>query len=207
MIRSNSWPLAAPLALILLLAAATATAEFQYQVTEPVYPDAYYPQVRFETSAGAFVVELDRRRAPVTVNSFLAYVESGAWVGTVFHRVVPDFVVQGGGYSAEFDPIDTNDPLMNESGNGLPNRKRSIAMARHDDPHSATSQFYFNLADNESLDPNRRNWGYTVFGSVIEGWEVIEGIGGVQTGYSELLGSGDVPIEPIVIEAVNLVTE
>ena len=194
------------LVLATICAAGTAWADdFQHRVTDPVYPDAAFPQVRLETSLGDVVVELDRRRAPVTVNNFLAYVEAGAYDGTLFHRVVPAFVAQGGGYRPGFESIAVREPIMNESGNGLRNQARTVAMARHDDPHSATSQFYFNLADNDSLDPNRRNWGYAVFGQVIEGWEVVEAIGGVETGYAEPINATDVPVEPVILRRASLV--
>ncbi|MEM9303586.1 MAG: peptidylprolyl isomerase [Pseudomonadota bacterium] len=191
------------LLLVGILGAANAD-EFTATVTDPVYPDALFPQVLFETSAGDFTVELDRRRAPVTVDNFLRYVEAETWNGTIFHRVIEGFVVQGGGYLPDATPIETRQAIMNESGNGLTNRKRAIAMARYEDPHSATSQFYFNLADNESLDPNRRNWGYTVFGQVIEGFEVVEAIGAVATDYSDAIGAGDVPVEAITLRRVTL---
>jgi peptidyl-prolyl cis-trans isomerase A (cyclophilin A) len=195
-------------ALLLAFLAMTANAaDFESVVQDPIYPEALFPTVRFETSLGDFTVELDRRRAPVTANNFLRYVETGAWNGTIFHRVIDGFVIQGGGYLPDFTPIATADPIMNESGNGLTNRTRSIAMARHEDPHSATSQFYFNLADNESLDPNRRSWGYTVFGQVIDGWETVEAIAGVPTDYAEGLGAGDVPLEAVVLRRVTLVIE
>ena len=174
-------------------------------VESPVYPEESFPQVRISTSEGDFVVEMDRRRAPITVNNFLRYVQSGAYKGTMFHRVIDGFVVQGGGYLPDGTAIDTLGDVLNESGNGLANNQRTIAMARHDDPHTATSQFYFNLADNDSLNPNRRNWGYTVFGRVTEGWEVVEKIGGVATGFSETMGAADVPVAPVTIKDAALI--
>ncbi|MFK7955547.1 MAG: peptidylprolyl isomerase [Lysobacterales bacterium] len=174
------------------------------RVESPIYPDAHYPQVKFSTSHGDFVVELNRRRAPVTVNNFLRYVEQKAYNNTVFHRVIADFVVQGGGYHPDLSDVEEGSTIMNESGNGLANQTRSIAMARHDDPHSASSQFYFNMKDNESLDPGRRNWGYSVFGEVIEGWDIVQAISQVPTGFSEDLGATDVPTANVVVRTVTL---
>ena len=164
-----------------------------------VLPDNAFPTVLLETSMGDIVIELNRMRAPVTANNFLRYVLDGAYDQTIFHRVVPGFVVQGGGYTEQVEERETYPPIINESGNGLENLALTVAMARYDDPHSATNQFYFNLADNESLDPNSRSWGYAVFGEVISGWDVVMAIAGVETGYNELLDAGDVPLVPVRI--------
>lgn len=161
---------------------------------EEVIPENGFPSVKLETSMGDIVVELNRRRAPVTANNFLRYVLAGAYDDTIFHRVMPGFVVQGGGYTEAIEERELFAPIINESGNGLKNQMMTISMARFDDPHSATNQFFFNLADNESLDPNRRSWGYAVFGEVIEGWDVVMAIAGVETGYSEALDAEDVPL-------------
>nr|XP_061811984.1 peptidyl-prolyl cis-trans isomerase cyp18-like [Nerophis lumbriciformis] len=177
------------------------------RVESPIYPDAHYPQVKYTTSHGDFIVELNRRRAPVTVNNFLRYVDQKAFDNTIFHRVIANFVVQGGGYHPDLTSVDEGEAIMNESGNGLANQPGSIAMARHDDPHSASSQFYFNMKDNESLDPGRRNWGYTVFGEVIEGWEVVEAISQLPTGFSEDLGATDVPTANVIVNQVRLVEQ
>ena len=122
-----------------------------------------YPRVQFETSMGDFIVELNRRKAPITVNNFLRYTDKGMFNNTLFHRIIPGFVVQGGGYDLEFEEKIAFDPIFNESGNGMKNKMYSIAMARQSDPHSARRQFFFNMGENKSLDPGRR-WGYTVFG-------------------------------------------
>lgn len=164
---------------------------------DEVLPDNAFPSVKLETSMGDIVVELNRRRAPVTANNFLRYVLAGAYDQTIFHRVMPGFVVQGGGYTETIEERELYAPIINESGNGLKNQSMTVAMARYDDPHSATNQFYFNLAENSSLDPNRRSWGYAVFGEVIEGWDVVMGIAGVETGYNELLDAEDVPLVPV----------
>ncbi len=194
------------LALIVLLLLPLGLTAMECQVDSPVLPDQHYPQVKFATSHGDFVVELNRRRAPVTVNNFLRYMDAGAYENTIFHRVIADFVVQGGGYHPDLTGVEEGPLIINESGNGLTNRSRSIAMARHDDPHSASSQFFFNMKDNESLDPGRRNWGYTVFGEVIEGWEVVEAISQLPTGFSDALGATDVPTATVVVSKVELIT-
>jgi peptidyl-prolyl cis-trans isomerase A (cyclophilin A) len=183
----------------LLGLALTATAAEPECFPEEVLPDNLFPTVLLKTSMGDVVVELNRRRAPVTVNNFLRYVLAGAYDGTIFHRVMPGFVVQGGGYTETIEERELFPPIINESGNGLKNLPMTVAMARFDDPHSATSQFYFNLADNASLDPNARSWGYTVFGDVISGWDVVTAIAGVDTGYNELLDAEDVPLVPVKI--------
>ncbi|MEJ2385047.1 MAG: peptidylprolyl isomerase [Xanthomonadales bacterium] len=166
---------------------------------EEVLPDNLFPTVLLKTSMGDVVVELNRRRAPVTANNFLRYVLAGAYDGTIFHRVMPGFVVQGGGYTETIEERELFPPIINESGNGLKNLPMTVAMARFDDPHSATSQFYFNLADNDSLDPNPRSWGYTVFAEVISGWDVVTAIAEVETGYNELLDAENVPLVPVKI--------
>jgi peptidyl-prolyl cis-trans isomerase A (cyclophilin A) len=171
---------------------------------DDVLPENMFPVVEFVTNKGIIEVELNRNRAPATVNNFLRYVLDGHYENTIFHRVIAEFVVQGGGYTPEFVEKPVREPALNESGNGLPNRSGSIAMARYNDPHSATSQFFFNMNNNESLNPNPRSWGYTVFGDVIGGFEVLEQIAAVETGYSEGLDAPDVPLEPIVLQEVRV---
>ena len=168
--------------------------------------DNLFPRVKFMTSHGDIVVELDRSRAPLTVNNFLSYVKKNAYNTTVFHRLIPGFVLQGGGDTPDYKAIDTLKPIFNESGNGLKNQLGSIAMARLADPHSASSQFYFNLNDNSSLDPGSR-WGYTVFGQVISGMEVLEKIQTQETAISETLGWPDVPVAPIILNTVLLLPQ
>lgn len=167
----------------------------------PVRPAARpdpYPDVQFDTSLGTFVLKLDRRRAPLTVRNFLHYVDTGFYNGTVFHRVVPGFVIQGGGFTAAYVEKRTAAPIPNESGNGLSNLRGTIAMARNRSPHSATAQFYINLVDNRRLDPSRDRWGYAVFGKVIHGMNVIDRIAAVPTGSGGPFGR-DVPLTPVVI--------
>ena len=188
--------------LVLMTAEARADCDL---VPPDVLPENMFPSVIFETSMGSFTVELNRMRAPATVNNFLAYVLDGSYKGTIFHRVMPGFVVQGGGYSPDYGERSLRPPVLNESGNGLKNDRGTIAMARFSDPHSATRQFYINMSDNDSLNPNSRSWGYAVFGYVIEGMEVLEQIASVETGYSEGLDAPDVPLVPVTLLDVQIV--
>jgi len=185
------------LAVVLALAVTSIRAATPECFPEVVLPDNLFPTVRLETSMGEIVVELDRKRAPVTANNFLRYVLAKKYDNTIFHRVMPGFVVQGGGYSENLEEPELFAPIINESGNGLKNMPMTVAMARFDDPHSATNQFFFNLAANSSLDPNSKSWGYAVFGQVISGQDVVEAISAVATGYSENLDASDVPLVPV----------
>ena len=164
-----------------------------------IIPDNMFPVVILETSMGKVEVEMIRMRAPLSVNNFLRYVLEGEYDGTIFHRVMPGFVVQGGGYTKDIEEKTMHANVLNESGNGLENVPGTIAMARYKDPHSVTRQFYFNMDYNTSLNPGSRSWGYTVFGTVISGMEVLETIGGVETGYSEDLDAEDVPVVPVLL--------
>lgn len=159
-------------------------------------------QVKVETSAGDFVLQLDADRAPLTVANFLKYVTDGFYNGTIFHRVVNGFVIQGGGYSTELTLKAPGPAVVNESGNGLSNRRGSVALARTGEPHSADAQFFINLADNLALDPKPTRWGYAVFGEVIQGLEVVDEIGHRVT--SSKAGMQDVPVEPVVIRKVSV---
>lgn len=193
------------LSLLLLSIAATPVQAADFVCApDDVLPDNAFPVVRLETSMGMVEVELNRMRAPATVNNFLRYVVDGAYDGTIFHRVMKDFVVQGGGYDAKWQEVATHAAVMNESGNGLRNISGTIAMARFDDPHSATSQFYFNMSENDSLDPGSRNWGYTVFGDVISGMEVLQAIAAVETGYNAEVDFQDVPLVPVTLIKVSV---
>lgn len=165
--------------------------------------DNLFPRVKFETSEGHIVVELDRTRAAITVNNFLSYVEKKLYDNTLFHRLEPEFVLQGGGYDRELKPIKNFEEIINESGNGLKNRLYTISMARQTDPHTATSQFFFNLNDNPSLDPGR-TWGYAVFGNVVEGMEVFDKIKVIETQFNEKLGWDNFPQKPVVLIRVIL---
>ncbi len=205
MSRSLTSPLLT-LGLLLLATAMAGTARAEFQSNPPdVLPDNPFPVVVFETSLGTVEVELDRRRAPATVNNFLAYAVAGDFDNTIFHRVIQDFVVQGGGFKEGWDEVTTRAPVMNESGNGLRNDAGTIAMARYEDPHSATSQFFFNVADNNrALDPNPKHWGYTVFGMVIAGQDVLESIAAVPTGYDAEMDYQDVPLTPVKLIKVSV---
>ena len=162
-------------------------------------PDNMFPTVILETSMGVVEVELNRLRAPINANNFLRYVLEGEYDGTIFHRVMPGFVVQGGGYTRDIEEKTLYADVFNESGNGLKNRTGTIAMARYDDPHTATRQFFFNVNDNTNLDPNPGGWGYSVFGEVVSGMDVVEAIARVKTGYSEPLDAEDVPVMPVLL--------
>lgn len=153
--------------------------------------------IRFETSHGAFTVELFEKEAPVTVENFLRYVDDGHFDGTIFHRIVPGFVIQGGGLTAEFVNRKTRAPISNEARNGLKNLRGSLSMARTSDINSATSQFFVNLKDNAFLDHGPRDYGYAVFGRVTEGMEVIDKIARVRTGKRK--GYDDAPLEDVLI--------
>jgi peptidyl-prolyl cis-trans isomerase A (cyclophilin A) len=166
-------------------------------------PDNIYPIVRMETSMGNITIELDRIKAPITVNNFLTYVVTEEYDNTIFHRVIANFIVQGGGYDKNFTIKKVNKNIINEAGNGLKNVVGTIAMAKQSKPHTANRQFFFNVADNATLDPGRR-WGYAVFGNIIEGQEVIDAIAKVQTHYSEEMAWNDVPVETIVLIKATL---
>lgn len=157
------------------------------------------PQVQIETSHGSFVVELDTVRAPLSAENFLRYVRDRHYDGTVFHRVIPGFVVQGGGFGADFAPREPRAPIPNESGNGLANRRGTLGLARTDSPHSGAAQFYVNLADNAGLDPLPSRWGFAVFGRVIAGMETLDRIAYLPTGTLPAIGP-DVPLEPVVLQ-------
>lgn len=160
------------------------------------------PRVRVTTSMGAFVIELDTARAPLTVRNFLEYVRAGHYNGTVFHRVINNFVAQGGGFDEKGAEKPTQPSIPNESGNGLSNRRGTVGLARTGLPHSGNAQFYVNLADNAALDPQPSRWGYAVFGRIVEGMNVMDDIGAVATG---AVGSfdKDTPLKPVVIVKVE----
>ena len=161
--------------------------------------------VEMHTSKGLITLELDAEKAPVTVANFIEYVNSGHFDGTIFHRVIPGFVIQGGGLESGMKEKPTQTPIENEADNGLKNVTGSICMARTNDPHSATSQFFINLKDNQFLDHTEKSpqgWGYAVFGQVTDGMDVVEAIAAVQTGNAG--GHQDVPVEDIVVDKVTI---
>ena len=168
-----------------------------------------HPYIKIETTEGNIVLELDGREAPITVAHILALVDNGFYDGLVFHRVIPGFMAQAGGYTPGLKLKEDDATIPNESGNKLSNVRGTIAMARTGDPHSANSQFFINVADNSRLDPNKNaeggRWGYTVFGFVIEGMEVVDTIVSVKTGPQGPLQS-DVPTVPIVIKKMSRYT-
>ena len=157
--------------------------------------------VRFETSHGDFTVEIDAVSAPVSANNFLRYVDECFFDGTIFHRVIPGFMVQGGGFDAEMGQKAGHAPIRNEADNGLKNLRGSLAMARMNDLHSATSQFFINLVDNDFLNHRTGNFGYAVFGRVVGGMDVIDRIAKVKTGRRR--GHDDVPAEAVVIRSAR----
>lgn len=161
-------------------------------------------RVRVQTTMGAFVIELDSERAPLTVTNFLEYVRAGHYDGTIFHRVIGNFVAQGGGYDVHYTEKTTRDAIPNESGNGLSNLRGTVGLARTGEPHSGNAQFYLNLADNAELDPQASRWGYAVFGRVVEGMKVVDDIGVVATGSGGPFMK-DAPLTPIVIEKVEAI--
>ncbi len=163
------------------------------------------PRVAFETSMGRFVIELEADKAPKSVANILGYVDDGFYDGTVFHRVIADFMVQTGGFDTKMDKKATGAGVENEAANGLSNVRGSVALARTQAPHSATSQFFVNVVDNTQLDPpSYDGWGYTVFAHVVEGMEVIDAIAAVPT--QRVGRMSDVPVEPVIVETARRVT-
>jgi peptidyl-prolyl cis-trans isomerase A (cyclophilin A) len=176
--------------------AATIVAALAFAVSAP----ALAQKVKFVTSAGDIVVEVDAAKAPKTVANFLQYVKSGHYDGTIFHRVIGNFMIQGGGMTADMKEKETRPPIVLESKNGLTNQRGTIAMARTSDPNSATAQFFINVKDNDFLnqDKSRDGNGYAVFGKVIEGMDVVDKIKATPT------GPGDVPVQPIIIKKATV---
>lgn len=166
------------------------------------------PQVEFKTNVGSFVVELYADKAPATVDNFLRYVNDGFYQGTIFHRVIPGFVVQGGGFTKDYQQKPTREPVKNEAANGLKNAAATLAMARTNDPHSATAQFFINLKDNNFLDhraPNPREYGYTVFGRVVKGMDIVQKIAAIPTGAGGPFPA-EVPQQTVIVEETKVLT-
>ncbi|MGI9245515.1 MAG: peptidylprolyl isomerase, partial [Steroidobacteraceae bacterium] len=161
-------------------------------------------RVRFDTTLGTFTIELDAARSPLSAENFLQYVRDRHYDGTIFHRIVGNFVVQGGGFTVDGVEKPTRPAIPNESGNGLSNRRGTVAMARLEGAHSATSQFFVNLLDNHALDPSPSRWGYAVIGRVVEGLEIIDRIASVPTGAHKPFEQ-DAPLEPVVIQSAVVV--
>ena len=167
-------------------------------------PTAASTQVQVVTSLGNFTVELNAERAPLTVAQFLKYVDQGFYSGTIFHRAIANFVVQGGGFDANYKLKGAPGKVVNESGNGLSNQRGSVGLARPPEPHGGDIQFYVNLADNSALDPNQSRWGYAVFGKVVQGMDVVDRISTVPTGARGPFKE-DAPMQPVIIERIERV--
>ncbi|WP_026959254.1 peptidylprolyl isomerase [Aliagarivorans taiwanensis] len=158
--------------------------------------------VQVDTNLGSFEITLDAENAPKTVANFLRYVDDGSYSGSLFHRVIPKFMAQGGGYTADYENLPSYPPIENESSNGLSNTRGSIAMARTNDPNSATRQFFINVVDNAHLDGSKRRAGYTVFGEVTKGMEIVDIIVKQPTKNGPLPGMANVPQQKVIIEQV-----
>lgn len=162
--------------------------------------------IKLQTNLGTITLKLDAEKAPVTVKNFIQYVEDGHYDNTIFHRVINGFMIQGGGFTPGMKQKDTREQIENEAGNGLKNKRGTIAMARTNDPHSATAQFFINVSDNDFLDfkaPSGSGWGYCVFGEVVEGMDVVDKIKSVKTGNKGF--HQDVPVEDVIIEKAEVV--
>jgi peptidyl-prolyl cis-trans isomerase A (cyclophilin A) len=166
---------------------------------EKTAPPVY---VQVVTSAGNFTIELNPERAPLTVAQFLKFVDQGYYSGTIFHRAIPSFIIQGGGYDADYKLKGNPSKVVNESGNGLTNQRGTVGLARPSGPHDGDVQFYVNLADNAALDPNQTRWGYAVFGKVVQGMEVADQISLVPTGAKGPFKE-NAPLKPITIEKIE----
>ncbi|MFT5574324.1 MAG: peptidyl-prolyl cis-trans isomerase B (cyclophilin B) [Cryomorphaceae bacterium] len=191
------------LILLLSIISFSACAEHHDESNNNANSETNIQMVTLKTSAGDIELALNTEKAPLSVANFLAYARSGHYDGTIFHRVIKDFMIQGGGFEPGMNQKDTLPPVINEANNGLENTKYTVAMARTNDPHSATAQFFINAKDNDFLNfssETSRGWGYTVFAEVVNGQDVVDAIENVATGQA---GSyGDVPVEDVVIEQV-----
>ena len=162
-------------------------------------------KVLVTTNIGSFTVELNEAKAPITTKNFLRYVDDGSYVGTIFHRVIPGFMAQGGGFDQALKQRPSYPPIKNEADNGLPNNMATIAMARTQNPNSATRQFYINLANNAFLNTQGNRTGYAVFGKVIKGFPVVEKMATIPTTSNPQTGMSDIPQQPIIIEAMKII--
>jgi len=177
-----------------------------FVATQVMSAETKSPVVEMQTNFGTIVLELNAEKAPKTVANFLQYAKDGFYDGTIFHRVIGNFMIQGGGFTKDYQEKKTRQPIPNEANNGLKNALGTIAMARTPNPHSATAQFFINVVDNASLNykaPNSRGWGYAVFGKVIKGMEVVDGIKKVKTGSGGKFRS-DVPQTPVIIQKMSI---
>jgi cyclophilin family peptidyl-prolyl cis-trans isomerase len=180
-------------------AADTPAAAAKAPAATPTVPS---PQVQVITSLGTFTIELNAERAPLTVANFLKYVDQGQYTNTIFHRVIANFVIQGGGYDTNYKLKPAPTKVVNESGNGLTNVRGTVGMARTLEPHGGDCQFYVNLYDNAALDPNQTRWGYAVFGKIVQGMDVVDKIGNVPTGAKGNFKE-DTPLQQVVIEKIQ----
>jgi cyclophilin family peptidyl-prolyl cis-trans isomerase len=186
---------------ICLMIAFTLPAPAQDQTEETIKKGDELVRVLMKTSLGDIVIDLNQTKAPISTDNFLRYVDEGFYEGTIFHRVIDGFMIQGGGFTAEIEKKETHEPIKNEWENGLKNKRGSIAMARTPQPNSATSQFYINVVDNPFLDKPSGGAAYAVFGEVVEGMDVVDKIKAVKTSVHKS-GMRDVPVEPVVIQEV-----
>ncbi len=182
-------------------AAQSTPAPVKPAASAPAQPAAN-PQVQVVTSMGNFTIELNSERAPLTVAQFLKYVDQGFYSGTIIHRAIANFVIQGGGFDANYKLKGSPAKVVNESGNGLSNQRGSVGLARPPEPHAGDVQFYVNLADNSALDPNQSRWGYAVFGKIVQGMDVVDRISTVPTG-SKGPFKEDAPLQPVIIERIE----
>ncbi len=185
--------------------AATAPAARAETPATPGAGDGAPTHVRFDTNLGSFTIELATARSPLTVANFINYVRAGHYNGTIFHRVIANFVIQAGGYDDKLQAKAAATTVANESGNGLSNKRGTVGLARGDSPHSGNAQFYVNLTDNDDLDPTPLRWGYTVFGKIVDGMDVVERIGHTPTGSMGPFAK-DAPLEPVVIKHAELLS-
>jgi peptidyl-prolyl cis-trans isomerase A (cyclophilin A) len=198
--------IAAFLGVLLCLALLSAALRADPPATPPSAPSSSPTQVKVTTSMGEFVIEVRADRAPITAANFLRYVREGFYTNTLFHRVIANFVIQGGGHDATTLKLKpTHDNVFNESGNGLQNKRGAVGLARGDPPHSGNAQFFVDLVDNPDLDPVPTRWGYTVFGRVVQGMDVVDRIGETPTGATGPW-KADAPIKPVVIEKIEIIS-
>ena len=193
--------LVAAFAFALVLFSPLQAAEKPASAPEKTAPPVY---VQVVTAAGNFTIELNPERAPLTVAQFLKFCDQGYYSGTIFHRAIPSFIIQGGGYDADYKLKGSPPKVVNESGNGLTNQRGAVGLARPGGPHDGDVQFYVNLADNAALDPNQTRWGYAVFGKVVQGMEVVDQISVVPTGAKGPFKE-NAPLKPVVIEKIERV--
>ncbi|MFP4207616.1 MAG: peptidylprolyl isomerase [Wenzhouxiangella sp.] len=190
--------------LIPALSGAQTTEEQPQEQSDPQTTE--YPTVILHTNFGAITLELYEDKAPQSVANFVQYARDGHYDGTLFHRVIPNFMIQGGGFDTDFQQKSTREPIENEADNGLGNERGTVAMARTNDPHSATAQFFINVTDNDFLNHRSKasgqTWGYAVFGRVVDGMDVVDAIRAVDTGRRGM--HQDVPVEDVIIERVEM---